>query len=461
MPLNATTIQRRADVTGDRGFYVVHYDSGRMRMYVRCSDGASTGQRVRSAHAATPIRVRRARRCRTLNSVEAVKRYFKQETFGRDSDFGVSRVFEAFFGNAVGTASGDTWSRIRRLCAAAFSNEMARCMAHIMQQEAASWFARNVGRWPVSRVYDYAMRVLCRVTYGEQLDEQSYVELGVIRALMVQAMTRDAQGLPTEQLLDEYRQRWYAFNRTQLQRLRDGGPAATDCILGRVSKESVASDTPLSESQLFDTLSEASIANVDVIGGVLAWLLLHLAVHQNEQEQLHRETLRAPQETLDGTQRSVLSRPCGLDNFIKESARLRPIITIATPEVLQQETTFEDFIVPGNAMLTIDFVALHSCSQVFPEPRAFRPERWENPTPAMNQSLNRFGLGRRRCMGRYIAEAMTTHFLLELLRSCRITPVTALARESDIPAVEAGILCHPDLTLELCTTRITPGAPGA
>ncbi len=47
---------------------------------------------------------------------------------------------------------------------------------------------------------------------------------------------------------------------------------------------------------------------------------------------------------------------------------------------------------------------LHFNTKVFPDPHAFRPERWlDNPTPEMQRDWIPFGVGSRQCIARNLA----------------------------------------------------------
>lgn len=61
---------------------------------------------------------------------------------------------------------------------------------------------------------------------------------------------------------------------------------------------------------------------------------------------------------------------------------------------------------------------LHFNPEVYPDPHAFKPERWANATPAMQRDWVPFGLGPRQCIARNLA-------MVELAFAVR-----ALAREN-------------------------------
>lgn len=59
---------------------------------------------------------------------------------------------------------------------------------------------------------------------------------------------------------------------------------------------------------------------------------------------------------------------------------------------------------PAGTQIGAQIYTLHTNPNVFPEPFAFKPERWlENPTPEMQRDWIPFSLGQRQCIARNLA----------------------------------------------------------
>jgi hypothetical protein len=60
--------------------------------------------------------------------------------------------------------------------------------------------------------------------------------------------------------------------------------------------------------------------------------------------------------------------------------------------------------IPAGTLVSLQIYTLHFNAAVFPDPFAFKPERWLNkPTPEMQRDFIPFGLGPRQCIARNLA----------------------------------------------------------
>ena len=124
-----------------------------------------------------------------------------------------------------------------------------------------------------------------------------------------------------------------------------------------------------------------------------------LAKHPNVQDKLRSEIL-----AMDIDKRSKCSY---MKDVITESNRLLPVTGLGP-----FRTTGRDFFC-NNRSITIpkgsDVILCHILHNrnptVFTNPKAFEPERWENATKEMQQSVMMFACGLRDCPGQSLAMA--------------------------------------------------------
>lgn len=84
------------------------------------------------------------------------------------------------------------------------------------------------------------------------------------------------------------------------------------------------------------------------------------------------------------------------------------------------------FHIPGGTTVGMQPYTLHFNPDVYPNPFAFKPERWlENPTAEMQRDWIPFGLGARQCIARNLAQS-------ELFLAVR-----AIARENVLEGARA------------------------
>ncbi|KZV96245.1 cytochrome P450 [Exidia glandulosa HHB12029] len=86
-----------------------------------------------------------------------------------------------------------------------------------------------------------------------------------------------------------------------------------------------------------------------------------------------------------------------LTMVIKESLRLSHGIVLPTPRVVHEASTIAGYHVPPGTSVAMGSTFMHYNTDIFPDPREFRPERWE--TPDLDQYLVAFSKGRRSCLG--------------------------------------------------------------
>ncbi|KAJ8119765.1 hypothetical protein ONZ43_g3357 [Nemania bipapillata] len=122
-------------------------------------------------------------------------------------------------------------------------------------------------------------------------------------------------------------------------------------------------------------------AGTDGGGTVLSLLARLLADHPQKYERLREEVMN--NSTLDAQALPYLS------SVVKESGMRVDGLPF----------------IPAGTSVGISAYSLHLNSEVFPDPRAFSPERWLKPSEAMLRDSAYFGQGSRQCIGRNFAWA--------------------------------------------------------
>ncbi|KAK5715158.1 hypothetical protein LTR15_010575 [Elasticomyces elasticus] len=113
-----------------------------------------------------------------------------------------------------------------------------------------------------------------------------------------------------------------------------------------------------------------------------------------------REELQTNAEVIGGKLQSL---PV-LAGIIKETMRISSTVPCKLPRTTPPEgMVFEDTFIPGGSVIGVASCILHLNEKVFPEPGAFIPQRWRDPTTSMNRDWMPFGKGSRACMGRHLA----------------------------------------------------------
>ncbi len=121
--------------------------------------------------------------------------------------------------------------------------------------------------------------------------------------------------------------------------------------------------------------------------------------------------------TLRGARRP---RDAYLTATVQEILRHRPVLPHAEPRLTKRPVEIGGFRYPPGVMLVAYAHLVHHDPAIYPEPQAFRPERFLEQAPGTYTWLP-FGGGRRRCLGasfallemKLVIRAMLQRFELE------------------------------------------------
>jgi cytochrome P450 len=148
-----------------------------------------------------------------------------------------------------------------------------------------------------------------------------------------------------------------------------------------------ADGQPMSDRELRDELVTIIGAGHETTATGLAWAF---------------ERLLRNRQVLERVERSLPEGDEYLEATIKETLRVRPVITDAARRVTR-EIELAGYRIPAGAILMPAIAALHSREDIYPEPEEFRPERFLEGAPESYAWIP-FGGGVRRCIGASFAQ---------------------------------------------------------
>ncbi|KAI9441764.1 cytochrome P450 [Lactarius indigo] len=97
-----------------------------------------------------------------------------------------------------------------------------------------------------------------------------------------------------------------------------------------------------------------------------------------------------------------------VDALCKEALRWRPATSIALPHAATEDNVYEGFFIPKGAVVFGNTWGILHDPAVYPEPDAFKPERFLNQDGTLRDDpvlMSAFGYGKRICPGRHFADA--------------------------------------------------------
>jgi cytochrome P450 family 135 len=175
-------------------------------------------------------------------------------------------------------------------------------------------------------------------------------------------------------------------------------------ILSMLMRAEFEDGTRMEDQELRDQLMTLLLAGHETTATALAWTFDLLLRHPAAMSRL-RESLREGEEDY-------------LRATITESLRLRPVIPLAGRR-LATELSVDGLTLPAGSDVTPAIWLTHTRPDLYPEPLAFKPERFLENGPD-TYSWIPFGGGVRRCIGATFAEFEMRVVLREVLTRCEL-----------------------------------------
>lgn len=192
------------------------------------------------------------------------------------------------------------------------------------------------------------------------------------------------------------------------ERRQDSAPQDRDDILAMLLGARHEDGSPMSEREIRDELMTALVAGHETTASQLAWAFERLA-----REPRVRDRLRA--EIDEGATDEYLTAT------VYEILRLRPVLPNAEPRLTKQPVRIGGVEYPAGVALLASAYLVHHDPEIYPEPRAFRPERFVGQQPGTYTWIP-FGGGRRRCLGASFALQEMKIVLRIALSRCELAP---------------------------------------
>jgi cytochrome P450 family 135 len=352
-----------------------------------------------------------------ITDPEAIKALYA----GRDNGLPPGRniVLEPIMGSrSILLLEGDDHLARRKLMLPAFHGEQMRSyqpvVERIVSDEVDSW---QLGEeFPIhSRMQAVTLEVILRVVFGvsdgprlERLREllaKVLLDMASPATQLVALATRrfgsrgiwaklEAQLRGVDELLYEE-----IAERRAAGGLEERGDILSALMLARFEDGEAMSDT-----ELRDQLMTLLLAGHETTATALAWTFDLLLRHPEQMARLRDSLEEDGEEYLRAT--------------IAESLRLRPVIPIAGRR-LAEELVVEGQALPPGTDVTPAIWLTHTRADIYPEPFAFRPERFLDRAPDTYAWIP-YGGGIRRCLGASFAEFEMRIVLREVLTRCEL-----------------------------------------
>ena len=163
----------------------------------------------------------------------------------------------------------------------------------------------------------------------------------------------------------------------------------------------------MSDEELRDELITLLVAGHETTATSLSWAVERLVRHPEKLERLRDEVRAGETEYLDAV--------------IKETLRLRPVLPMVARQ-LTRPVQIGDYLLPAGVTVAPCIYLMHRREDVYPDPYAFRPERFLEQ-PAGTYTWIPFGGGVRRCLGASFALFEMQQVLAAIVGRLELEPV--------------------------------------
>uniref|UniRef100_A0A8C3A101 Cytochrome P450, family 24, subfamily A, polypeptide 1 n=1 Tax=Cyclopterus lumpus TaxID=8103 RepID=A0A8C3A101_CYCLU len=175
----------------------------------------------------------------------------------------------------------------------------------------------------------------------------------------------------------------------------------------------------LSKKELYASITELQIGGVETTANSMLWVIFNLSRNPGAQRKLLAEIKEVVASDQDPCGEHIKSMPY-LKACLKESMRLSPSVPF-TSRTLDKDTVLGDYAIPKGTVLMINSHALGSNEEYFDDGKRFKPERWLRENNTINPfAYVPFGIGKRMCIGRRLAELQLQLAMCWLVRDYEI-----------------------------------------
>ena len=377
-----------------------------------------------------------------------------------------TRMLMPIVGSGLLTGEGDHWRRQRRLAAPALQPKRIAgyidTMIECAQRTAASFRDHDV-----RDVYDDMAKLTLDIAARTLLGFDPRRESEIIARVLDDAMhyfdleIRTPLGMlplqvvtPARKRVREGRLELEAILLRIISRCRRSDPDENDHLLARLVQARDEDGEPMSDRQLIDEALTVLLAGYETTALTLSYALYllseHPAVRARARAEVDARIGHRPLEAAD------LPHLRYIDAVVRETLRLYPSAYTIGREVVQP-IELGGYEIPAGSQLQMSQCVLHRDARFFPEPDAFKPERWLEASMAQlpRFAYFPFGGGPRVCIGNHFAMMEATLALATVLQAVDLQVAPGFRLD-----LEPSVTLRPKNGLRMLVRRRSP-APRA
>jgi cytochrome P450 len=358
-----------------------------------------------------------------LSDPEAIRALYSERSHGLPPGRSIA-LLPVMGASSVLLLEGSEHLQRRKAMLPPFHGERMRSYESIVREAAE----REIESWPQGEVFALhprmqaiTMEVILRAVFGVSDAERGRGLRELLPKLLGQSAStglqlrvllanRFGRGDPLEDLRALTQEIDDLLLAEIAERRLDTGLAEREDILSLLMSARMEDGSAMSDRELRDQLVTLLLAGHETTATALAWTFDLLLRHPAA---LARLTAEVQEGGEDGGQAGEYLY---MRAVISESLRLRPVVPLAGRR-LAVDLDAGDLHLPAGTDVTPVMWLTHTRADLYPEPYAFRPERFlENPPSTYGWIP--YGGGVRRCLGASFAEFEMRVVLETILRRC-------------------------------------------
>jgi len=341
-----------------------------------------------------------------------------------------ARVLEPVVGsNSVILLDGDAHMRQRKLMLPAFHGEKMERLGGLMTEVAE----REVAGWPrdeaielQERFQHLTLEIILRAVFGLDPGERLDALRGRLSEMLrfgdrpVSLVQIDPEGAAAKLLAMAPPFARFLRMQEEADRLifelieeRRRGAGDRDDVLTMLLAARDEEGAPMSDQELRDELMTLLVAGHETTASSLSWGFERLPRTPNALGRLTEEIDAGEDDSY-------------LTATIQETLRRRPVLPNAAPRLIKQPLEVGGWEYQPGACLVPATYLIHHDPEIYPDPYAFRPERFLEKPPG-TYTWTPFGGGRRRCLGASFATMEMKVVLRSVLGGCEPASAEAAA----------------------------------
>jgi cytochrome P450 len=313
----------------------------------------------------------------------------------------------------------------RKLMLPAFHGDRMQALSGLM----ADLSEQEVATWPTGRPFELhprfqalTLEIILRAVFGlesgERLDSlrerlTQILEFGNSPTSVNINLQRNFFGLGPFARFSRARDRADEMVYEQIEERRRSGERRED-ILSMLLDARHEDGSEMSREEIRDELMTALVAGHETTASELAWAFERLSREPRVLARLHEE--------IDAGEEDAY-----LTATIQETLRRRPVLPQAEPRLVKQPVEIGGWRYEPGVVLAANAWLVHHDPDIYPDPFAFRPERFLEKPPGTYTWIP-FGGGRRRCLGASFAMLEMKLAITAALRRYTIAPAPQLER---------------------------------